>query len=325
MNRLEIRDAIGQELSKNTSSMDTLTTARLLGYVNRRHRAILSMPGLQHLRQGVILLTSEANRFFYGIPNVAQVQRIWDTTNDRTLSGLSLAQYRQFDPLVTQASQTGTPEFWVLAGLSATARQLTPGSGVSSLEVDSTAAGDTGTAFVGYRLTDGSVREVSVTMTGTTEAAFTLGGTAAEIIKFYLSVNAVGSVTLQSPGAGGPTIYATIGIGTKQTRHYALYLWPTPSAAIAYHMDVLREIPDLAQDTDEPWLPLDFHDLLVLGAACDEYRHLDDSRAEFIERQYHKRLGQLQYWIADTATGQGDVYTDNLGTSRLGPWFPKGS
>lgn len=317
MNRLEIRDAVGQELSKNTSSMDALTSARLLGYINRRYRALQSAPGLQHLRQAVISFDSEAERAFYGIPNVAAVQRIWDVANARTLYGLSLSDYRQVDPRALE--ETGTPEAWVWAGYGQVAKQ--PIGFAQNPWVDSTSGSDTQTATVEARLSSGLVRQQTVTLTGLTAVEFTDLTGPVDISKFYLSSNAAGTVTLQNASLA-TEVFATIGPGTKMTRHYGLYLWRTPGEALTYAADVTREILDLAADTDEPWLPLDFHDLLVLGAVADEYRHNDDSREGRAEQLYRQRLNDLKYYLAESPTPNLNVEANPIGFSRLGGWFP---
>ncbi len=319
MTRLEIRDAVGQELNKNTSSMDSATAARLLGYINRRYRALQSAPGLQHLRQAVLTLTAEADRAFYGIPSVASIQRIWDVSNNRFLGTLTLDQYRRVDP--RSLEESGTPEAWVWSGHGQIAKQ--PEN--KELSVDSTAAGDTGTAYIEVRESSNNVvRPLSVTMTGTTAAAFADTQNVYDVAKFYLSTNAVGTVTLVDTTTG--TIeYARIGIGTKSTRYAQIYLWRTPSSALSYSLDVTREILDLAQDTDEPWLPLDFHDLIVYGAVADEYRHLDDDRSQHAERLYRERLGALKYFLAESPTSPVAMNADGIGISQLGGWFPADS
>lgn len=297
--------------------MDALTAARLLGYINRRYRALMSAPGLQHLRQAVIEFSSEAGAAFYGIPNVHSVNRIWDVSNTRTLYGLSLNDYRQVDPRALE--ETGTPEAWVWAGYSQVAKQ--PIDFAQNPWVDSTSGSDTQTATVEARLSSGLVRQQTVTLTGATAVELTNLTGPVDFAKFYLSSNAAGTVTLQNASTA-TIVYASIGPGTKMTRHYGLYLWRTPGEALTYSADVTREVLDLAADTDEPWLPLDYHDLLVLGAVADEYRHNDDSRMQHAEALYRQRLNELKYYLAESPTPNLNVDANPIGFSRLGGYFP---
>ena len=49
-------------------------------------------------------------------------------------------------------------------------------------------------------------------------------------------------------------------------------LWPTPTEAMTYQVDLEHEIATLANSDDEPLLPPEFHDLLWRGAIRDEAR-----------------------------------------------------
>jgi hypothetical protein len=161
-------------------------------------------------------------------------------------------------------------------------------------------------------------------MTGVTAVSFdTTITTVIDVSKFYLSAAAVGTVTLHEDSGAG-TELARIGIGQTEQRYYQIRLWPTPSAVNSYLVDETREITDFAQDTDEPLLPIDFHDLLVLGAVMDEYQHTDDTRYIVAATEYKERLGQFQYWMHESADG-----STSLGTARrpsqLGAFYPAGS
>ncbi len=318
MTRAEILTAIRYELGKNTSTLDTLTTNRLLASLNQRHRRYLSAPGLQHLRDDTIALASVASQALYGIPNVAKVNRMRDLTHDQSLGAMTLDEYRRVEP--DPAENTGIPSMWVWKGYGATAK---PPANASELFVKSTSVSDTSTAYLDVRLADGSTRTLSVVLTGTTAVSVsTAVVTILEVSKCYLSLPAVGTVTVHEDSGVG-TELARIGPGATRTRYYQFYLWQTPSLTNAsYELDITRELTDLAQDTDEPMLPADFHDLLVLAGVADEYRHTDDSRYGVVMSELRAREGQFRYWMHETASGsempRGPV-------SRLGPWFPAGS
>jgi hypothetical protein len=77
----------------------------------------------------------------------------------------------------------------------------------------------------------------------------------------------------------------------------------------------------LSADADIPILPLDFHDLLFLGALVDEYRHLDDTRLGVAERAYTDREKQFKYWMHESTDGVGAMASP----STLGGWFEAGT
>ncbi len=92
MTRAELLTAFGYELNKQ-STMDATTQARALTYINQAQRAILSTPGLQHLRQFTTSFATVASQAFYGLAGVARVDRIWDPVFRRYLLPLSISQY----------------------------------------------------------------------------------------------------------------------------------------------------------------------------------------------------------------------------------------
>jgi hypothetical protein len=115
------------------------------------------------------------------------------------------------------------------------------------------------------------------------------------------------------------------GSGTS-TPKFDLYLYQTPSSVITYTCDITSVLTLLANDNDVPILPLDFHDLLFLGALVDEYRHLDDSRLTVVVQQMNEREKQFKYWMHETDDGATTI--SDLGQvlpSQLGPAFPSGS
>jgi hypothetical protein len=316
--RLELLTAIGYELGKNTSSWDTLTKARIHAGMNRRHRQLASLPGLQHLRETTLSFASTASQAFFGLPNIAKVNRCWDVTNDREIFPMTLAEYRRRDP--DASNNEGTPTHLVWSGYGPIARRP---ANASELFWKSTSASDTQSGYLEGLLTGNYPRLKTTSLTGVTavtaDATIT---TWVDLTKVYLSAAAAGVVTLHEDSGVG-TELARIGIGQTQQRYWQGYLWQTPSAAVDYVADVTREVTDLAQDTDEPILPADFHDLLFLGGAMDEYRHTDDTRYTVAAQEYRKRENDLKYWLAETAAGSEEAMADP--PSSLGAWFPAGS
>ena len=309
------------------SSPATAVTTRVTRYLNDGLRLVLSEPGLSRMvdSDDPLSIASVASQARYVVPeSVASIRKISERTNDRTLSALSWDAYRRMEP--DPASVTGTPTHYVLGGRVAAAVQPTA---ATELFVKSTSASDTGTAFVEGIITDGYRRTTSGVMTGTTQV--TVGSSITTFIQvedFYLSANAVGTVTLWQGTTGAPptltTQLAQITIGQKRPRYQAFYLWPTPAAVVSYLVDYRREIVDLANATDEPNLPPDYHQMLVDYAVAREYELKNDqARVKLAMGRYTFRLERLKYQT-QWATDELPVSNNRLwtGHSRLGGMFP---
>ena len=323
MTRAELLTAVGYRLDKNVSSMDPTTQARLIGYLNQRQRRLLSLPGIKHLRDDTITFASVASQPDYVLPNIAKILGMRETTNDRVLFEMGLPEWRQIQP---DTSITGTPERYIWRSQMAVAVQP---SDASSLFVTSTSASDTTqTCYVVGAITGGYPVSASVTLTGTTAvnvAAAT--STWIRVDKFYLSAVGVGTITLNEDSGAG-TELGRITIGKTGTDYTGFSLWQTPSAVITYYVDITRAITDLAQSTDVPLLPEDFHDVIMLGCVMDEYQRLSDSRYGVAASEYAQRVGELQYWLAGTASGQPGslVRGRSVGIpSQLGAYYPAGT
>jgi hypothetical protein len=240
-----------------------------------------------------------------------------ERTNDRTLSSMSLKEYRRYEP--DPASVTGVPTHYVPIGRVAVAVQPTD---ASSIFVKSTSASDTGTAFLEGIITGGYRRVVSVTMTGTTAVNLSSAvSTFIEIEDVYLSANAVGTVTFHEDSGSG-TELARVTIGQKRPRYYGFYLWPTPAAAVDYLVDYRRELTELVNDTDEPPLPTDFHYLLTAYGRMRHYEKSDDGRYKVAQEQFARGLSRLKY---ATQTGTDEIPKMGgrlVGHSRLGGYYP---
>jgi hypothetical protein len=319
MTRAQLLTELARRLNKHTT-LDTATQDRLLGFLNETHRELLSLPGLQRLRDDTITFASVASQARYALPWVPKVNRLFETTNDRVLEPMSLATYRDLDP--DASSTTGTPSHWVWIGQSPVAKQP---ANASSLFVKSTSAGDTTqTLYVEGEIDGGYPRSASVTLTGTTAVNVSSSiSTWVRVTKCYLSAAGAGVITLHEDSGVG-TELAQIAIGQTSQRYLLLNLYPTPSAVVTYSADVVLGVTDLAQNTDEPRLPLDFHDLLVAGAMVREYEKTEDGRLSVSMARYQDRKRDLLYWLH--TTGLNDARSNAMvRTSRLGPWYPAGS
>ena len=273
------------------SSPAAATTTKINRYINRWNRKVLSSPGLTKFRRTLITEASVANQPFYGV-QLAKILHITERTNDRRLIEQSLDWYRHRVPDPTAVP--GTPYMWVPMGRARIVRR--PAS-ASELFVDSTSGSDTGTARVEVVRSNGYRRSLSVTMTGTT--AVSLGSAITDVIdviNFYLSAAAVGTVTLNAgnPEASGVEI-ARIPIGSLYPRYLQFALVPTPSSALTYYLDGLIDLADIAQSTDEPPIPPDFHDILVDGAVHDEWVAKGRTQeARELRADIEFRIGQLR-------------------------------
>lgn len=299
----------------NPTSPDSETQTRIRQFINERHRKLLRK--FPHLRDDVMTFASVNATQRYALPEhgVARINRIWETTNDRRLDMKSLTWLRTQDP----DPQSSTPWAWVPLSYTQVATQP---SDASEVFVDST-AGDTGTCFVEGIIAGGYRRTASVTMTGTTAVSLSTTITNwIQIDKFYLSAAAVGIVTLHEDVSGG-TELSRIAIGDTYAKFLSFLLYPTPSAAITYNVDITRAVGDMSQANDEPLLPVDFHDLLSVGARMDEYEKSDDlGRRRIAEKEWDDGEKELTSWITSHPDYRPTLHREPRGISTLGAYFP---
>ena len=318
MNRLQLITRVARRTGKNAASLDATTKDRLSDFVNEAHREILSEHGMDPLRQAVLTVSSVAGTQQYALPThgVARINRIWDPTNRRKLTMKSLAWLRETDP----DPQQGTPWAWIPVG---TVEVHTQPSNASSVYLKSTSASDTGTAYIEGIRSGGYFRSVSVTMTGTT--AVDVSATTADwvlITKVYLSTTAVGTVTLHEDSGSG-TELARIAIGDVRAQYASFLLYGTPSAVVAYSVDITRAIPDMTQDTDEPLIWEDFHDLLIDMAEQKELlKGDDDSRYRKLAAHIQKRKQDHRNWVLNHPDWRPQWRTHPDVISALGAYYP---
>jgi hypothetical protein len=317
----EILAAVYEEARYASSPASAIVT-RVKRYVNEGMRAVLSEPGLARLvdSDAPYTFASVASQARYVLPeSIARIRAVSERTNDYALGVMALERYRAIEP--DPASVTGTPTHLVPIGRVAVAVQP---ADASEIFVKSSSASDTGTAYLEGIITGGYVRTASVSMTGTTAVSLASAITSfIEITDFYISANAVGTVTLLEDSGSG-TELAQITIGQKRPRYYGFYLWPTPAAAVTYYVDYRREVTDLVNDTDEPPLPLDAHPMLVAYAVMRESEFQRELETAAIAKgRYDKALSRLKYQTQTVGDeipvlGRGAL----VGHSRLGGWFP---
>lgn len=258
-------------------------------YINRWHRKILSSQGMDALRRVVVTQASVADQQTYGIA-LDEIRYMTDAATGRRIYRRSLGWYR--DRIPDPANQTGTPAWYVPMG---TSRISARPANASEIFVISTSASDTGTAYAEVIRSTGYRRSLSVTMTGLTGVSLGSAMTdVVDVVDFYLSAAAVGTVTLREDSGTG-SILSTIPIGGRFARFYRYALAPTPAAVVTYTIDGIAPIVDLVNDTDEPFPNPDFHDLLVDGA---EHEHLKSLRrnaeARDLRLEIEHRLKRLR-------------------------------
>lgn len=291
-------------------------TERLTGFANEIHRRIVGTPGLTMLRQSQTTFSTVASTPQYSLPpDVARIIGLRDTTNDVVLRGQPWEWYAglEADP----GDSTGVSSVWVPAGFSPVSSQP---ADASKVYVDSTSSSDTGTCLVEGVRTGGAPFSQTVTMTGTTAVQVGAWSDITAITKFYLSVSAVGVVTLHEDAEGG-TELARIPVGQSSASHLRIALWPTPASVATITLDYIRQIPDLQSAHDAPLLPLDFQWLLDAGIRMLEYEKMDDRRYPAAMADFNKGVRDLKWFVTQQADGRAMP----SGHSSLGPWYPAGS
>jgi hypothetical protein len=307
------------EACGHPTTASSVPRTRIKRALNKWHREILTRPGhARLLRDSESTFASVAAQAIYGlgIP-MGRLLGIHERTNDLVLSPRTIDWLRRVDPGL---DASGPASDYVLRGWFPVQAQP---ADASSIFIKSTSAADT-TQIVDWEFTTSALQRVSgqTTLTGTTAVQLGTATTVTEVVKLSLRTAGVGTITLTEDSGVGSTLL-TLPIGQLYGRFLHIQLWPTPASVVTYRLDYTREIEDMAQDTDIPLLPRDFHECLSLGAEYEEWRKLSDDRAPLVYQDLEKRLRSLNAWLWDLPDA-------NMGTplaerSRLGGFFPAGS
>lgn len=268
-------------------------STRVKARLNVWHRKLLTKPGADWLRADVLTFASASGTNRYGLPQgVARVKQIWETTNDKRLERRDLKWLRSYhtDPAA------GIPTQWIPMSWTGVATQP---SNASEIFAKSTAA-DTATIFIEGYITGGYFRTASVALTGTTAVSLSTSITTwIAITKVYVSATCTGVVTLHEDSGAG-TELARIAIGQTYPRYQSIFLVPTPNAVVTYNVDCDLEIPDMANNTDEPLLPVDFHWLISAGARRDEWLKKGDmDRFTREDADIKEGMGDYLVWLVN--------------------------
>ena len=321
---LDIQQAVYRDFGYADSPASDIS-ARIKGYINDRHRRILSRPGMGILRQGSDTFSSTASKAVYALTQpVARLLKMVNQTQQLPLFEQSLDWYRTVDPKPT--ATTSTPQFWIPMGYSAS---LDLGGTSPNVYVVSTVAGDnTQSVHVEAFDVNGNFLDKVAALNGTTRVAVFTGstGNVIRITRCFLTAVATGEIRLFDAAVGGNQINF-IASNLLSMQNYLVALWPTPAAIETIAFDYTFNIRDFTQSYDTPALPLDYHYLVTLGAKMDEARKRDDNRAPQWEREYERGLVELLNYVAnppDMVVVPGSGTISNLRRSNLGPWFPSG-
>jgi hypothetical protein len=294
----------------------TAVTTRLNAFINESHHDLMSMPGMERMRDDTISVASVASREYIALPQaVDRIIAVTDRTNSLSLRSISKRRVREINP----NQLTGTPHAFAVLGTRGVAVQP---SNASDIFVDSTSASDTNTAYLEGVRTGGYRDTTSVTMTGVTAIGFDTPDHTdwTQIDKFYVDTAAVGTVTLHEDASGG-TELARIPIGATYARYLHMLLEPVPSAVVTYHIDYVRQIEEMSIANDEPLLPRDFHRMLVTGARMKEYERREDmNRYKLAQIEFLEGVRKLKYWLA--SSGVQELVNRRAEHSNLEPGFP---
>lgn len=304
------------------------TTTRLTSFANETHRDVLSMPGLTKLRDDVMPVTLAASNARQGLPPIInRIHAITDRTNNYKLEQVPLSELRLDDP--SQAFTGGFALRYAIVGQQEVAIQ--PTTSGSGLWVASSSTTDAGVINVeaarlgGFPFYDNSQTTLVGTTRVTVKSAPGATGVQTDYIqvdRFYLGTTAAaGYISLYDAAVAGNEL-ARIPIGQLFSRYLTIELWPIPTATTTVYVDFSRGIPDLANSTDEPLLPTDFHDLIVLGIRVKEYEYLDDTRGIAARGEYQRRLNELLAYILDDPDRIASLRPTAMKWSRLGGQFP---
>lgn len=297
---------------------ETETQTRIKAFVNDRHRWLLSKPGIDQFRDATGTFDSVADEPRVALPQaLTRINALFQTDpNNWRLTEKSLDWLRTVNP----QQNSGTPQVYVPKGYEYVAVQP---SDASAIYIQSDNASDTATVYLQGVRTGGAQASVSQAMTGVTAVQIGTYSDWEQIDKVFISSNAVGTITITEDSGAGTTL-ATIPIGMVRPYYFIILLWPTPADVQTYSFDYERKLVDLVQDTDEPYLPDDFHDLLSIGARMDEYEKMDDQRFGAAERQWKERFSDLQFYIHGRASARliPRSTSGRIGYSDLGGYYP---
>ena len=167
---------------------------------------------------------------------LASISSVRDVSNEMALHPMSEDDYRSRFP--DPSMERGTPLYYVPLALSAVA--IRP-SNASEIFIKSTSALDIQTVYWSVLTSTGEVRTGNTTLTGVTAVSLNTGiTTVVQVLSFYLSQGANGTVTLhEDSGLGAELARITVGsvsarsAGSWRSCRRQATCGPSPSKASA--------------------------------------------------------------------------------------------
>lgn len=302
-------------------SPPTATTTRLKSFLNEAHRDLLSMPGIERLRDDTLAITANANQARTGLPPaVGRIHAITDHANNRKLEQVPLGELRSQDP--GQVFTSGFPYKYAIVGYRQIQVQPSAATGIWAV---SSASGDTTQRVFLEALTTGGYHHVPASvgtlLTGATRVALGARTDLVQLDKFYLDVAATGYVSLFDAAVAGNEL-ARIEPGVLYSRYLTVEWYPVQNADVTEYIDYSRNIFDMVNNTDEPLLPPDFHVLVGIGARIKEYELLDDSRGAQARVDYERGKASLRSWVLNDGDRIASMRRTPLRWNRLGANYP---
>jgi hypothetical protein len=321
----DIRNSIYRRFNYLGTPLPKEITDRITEYINQTHREICAMPGMDKLRDDVMAVTAYSGIARTGLPYViARIYAITDRTNNLKLDQVPLRQLRIMDP--AQAFTGGYPVRFAFIGRQAVYRQ--PGGSTpaaSGLWAASTAAADTTQKVFAETIVTGGMPNATLTagttLTGTARVQIGTLTSHLEVTKFYLDVPATGTVSLYDAAAAGNEL-AAIPINHLNSRYQAVEWSPIQQQNTTEYVDFQRLITDLSDASDEPLLPPDFHELIVLGASLREFKSTDDSRYDQTLQEYERMKIALKNFVMNNGDRVSSLRPMRQPWSRLGGNYP---
>ncbi len=320
MNFGQMTSAIFDDLNYQPNPSPIVVT-RIKRWANEAHSHVLRLPGLTGLRQGTVQFSSEANRGYYGLPQVFErIDAIVQQSNNVRLALRTRDWFRSVDP---GERSNGNPYVYVPEGLQQAFRQPDE-TGVWVVSDDATDTAQV-VRLVGIRENGDQHQQVSATLNGLTRVQVGTITNYVWIQKWDVSSTCAGTVRLYDAAVLGNEL-ARLPVNRTAVQYEGIRLWPTPSAALDYVADGQLLIPQLVNDDDVPMLPDSYHDMLPCYVRFREYKKSGDAtRASMEQSEWLNWIARLQAFIEYTPDYRpvaGTVNNDNFRWNNLGSWFP---
>ncbi len=322
MTFLELKKRMARRSGKNSTTLDPYTDQRFMDFLNEAHAAVLRGTGRESLRYATVPFQSVPGKRHYALPTDAtRINRITDRINDRRL------EYHTPDWLDTVAPDpvtiSGTPWAWIRRGY---AYVHTQPSQRSDIYVAAYTGGDIFQKATIEGISDGG-RYFGQTVTLNALTPVKFQWPMINISRFFLSEKSTGNTPIiLSEDAAQLQQLAIIDPPRTRQQYQLFQLYPTPTAAQDYYMDLLMRVPDVITESEEPNLPLDFHEILIPMALLREMTKSDDpDRWQQVRLEADQGLRALDTFLVDHPDWNPQWGGPEDQNSRLGPWFPAGS